>query len=517
MMDARARTPKLVSSVPDARAFRLSMTEGFLLSCIDGRTSENELALVTGKDVDAVRASLTRLENLGLITIEEVPVPPRTIPPRPAPNSVASAPVDNTQGGYRPATASAEILAPTPPRVLTDDVAAMAEDIDLEPKLRMELLSLHRTLDQLDHYALLGLKRDADKQATKRAYFELAAKFHPDRYFRKRLGTFKIRLEAVFSRLTLALETLSVPEKRAEYDAYLDEQRRIRGIESVLAEAAAESRRAQETVERVVRAEEQTPLAPPVAMRPPMGSQPEFAASPAPPPVGSELDPAARREVLARRLLGGRSSSASMPPGKRLSTAPPTTTADAMAALKRRYEDRVLAARGVEARRYAARGDEAVRTNQVAKAASAFEVALGLSPHDDELKRKAAAARAQAEAVLGETYRGQAEYEEKNGQWLEAARSWAGACKARPNDAVAHQRAANAMLKVGGDLAEALQLGQRASMLNPSSVASRVTLGDIYLATGRGAEARRELEAAAALAPQDDNVKQMLKQARKLT
>ena len=517
LSDARARTPKLVSSVPDARAFRLSPAEGFLLSCVDGRTSEDELALVTGKDLGEVRASLAKLESLGLITIEDVPVPPRTIPPRPMSNTVASASIDSGRGGHRPATAGAVILTPAPPRGPTDNVAAMEEDIDLEPKLRMDLLSLHGALDQLDHYALLGLKRDADKQATKRAYYELAARFHPDRYFRKRLGTFKIRLEAVFSRLTLALETLSVPEKRAEYDAYLDEQRRIRGIESVLADAAVESRRAQETVERVVRAEEPTPFAPPVAMRPPMGSQPELGAMPSPPPLGSELDPAARREVLARRLLGGRSSSASMPPPKRLSTPPPTTTADAMAALKRRYEDRVLAAKGVEAKKYAARGDEAIRTNQVAKAASAFEVALGLAPHDDELKRKAAAARAQADAVLGETYRGQAEYEEKNGQWVEAARSWAGACKARPNDAVAHQRAANAMLKVDGDLAEALRLGQRAAMLDPARVASRVTLGDIYLAAGQGADARRELEAAAALAPHDDNVKQMLKKARKLT
>lgn len=517
MSEARARTPKLVSSIPDARAFRLSTAEGFLLSCVDGRTSENDLAIVTGKDLGEVRASLSKLENLGLITIEEVVVRPRTIPPHPTPTRVASASIDNGRSGHRPATTGSVIHSPVPPRVPSDDSGAMAEEIDLEPNLRAELLSLHRTLDRVDHYSLLGLKRDADKQTTKRAYFELAAKFHPDRYFRKRLGTFKIRMEAVFSRLTLALETLSVPEKKAEYDAYLDEQHRLRGIESVLADAAAESRRAQETVERVVRAEEPTPLAPPVAMRPPMGSQPEIAPTPSPPAAGFELDPAARREVLARRLLGGRSSSGSMPPAKRLSTPPPTTTADAMAALKRRYEDRVFAAKGVEARRYAARGDEAIRTNQVAKAASAFEVALGLAPHDDELKRKASTARAQADAVLGDTYRGQAEYEEKNGQWVEAARSWAGACKARPSDPVSHQRAANAMLKVGGDLAEALRLAQRACTLDPASIAARVTLGDIHLARSEGADARRELEAAASVAPHDENIKQMLKKARKLT
>jgi tetratricopeptide (TPR) repeat protein len=518
LSDARTRTPKLVSSVPDARAFRLSATEGFLLSCVDGLTSEGDLALVTGRGLDEVRGSLSKLETLGLITIEEKLLPPRASPfPRHTPGATATPgamATDGTRPARSPMTGSAVMLTPLPPRGVADNAAAMAEQVDIDPKLRIDLLSLHAALDRLDHYTLLGIDRGADKHATKRAYYELAAKFHPDRYFRKRLGTFKIRMEAVFSRLTLALETLGVPEKRAEYDAYLDEQLRLRGIETVLADAAAEVRRAQESVERAARAEELTPLAPPVAPRPSIALLPD----PRPARVQSspEIDPALRRETFARRLLGGRASSPSIPPAPRPSTPPTPTTAEAMGSLRRRYEDRVAAARSVEARKYAARGEEAVRTNQVAKAASAFEVAHGLAPHDDDLKRKATAARAQADSVLGQTYRGQAEYEEKNGQWADAARSWAGACKARPNDTVAHQRAASATLKVGADLSGALRFAQHACSLDPTSVSSRVTLGEIYLTTGQGADARRELETAASLAPHDDTITQMLKKARKL-
>lgn len=519
MSDARTRTPKLVSSVPDARAFRLSATEGFLLSCVDGLTTEGDLALVTGRGLDEVRGSLSKLETLGLITIEERLLPPRVSPlPRQAAGAAAT-PGTIAAGNTRPArsppvASSAVMLTPLPPRGVADQAAAMAEDVDLDPKLRVDLLSLHASLDRLDHYTLLGIDRGADKQATKRAYYELAAKFHPDRYFRKRLGTFKIRMEAVFSRLTLALETLAAPEKRAEYDAYLDEQLRLRGIETVLADAAAEVRRAQESVERAARAEELTPLAPQVAPGPAIAVRPD--PRPARMQSSPEIDPALRRETFARRLLGGRTSSPSIPPAPRPSTPPAPTTAEAMDSLRRRYEDRVAAARSVEARKYAARGEEAARTNQVAKAASAFEVAYGLAPHDEDLKRKATAARAQADSVLGQTYRGQAEYEEKNGQWAEAARSWVGACKARPNDAVAHHRAANATLKVGTDLPSALRFAQQACSLDPTSVPSRVTLGEVYLATGQGADARRELETAASLAPHDDTITQMLKRARKL-
>ena len=45
----------------------------------------------------------------------------------------------------------------------------------------------------LDHYALLGVARSADRKALKRAYFDLAARFHPDKYFRKKLGSYKLR------------------------------------------------------------------------------------------------------------------------------------------------------------------------------------------------------------------------------------------------------------------------------------------------------------------------------------
>ena len=49
----------------------------------------------------------------------------------------------------------------------------------------------------------------ADKKAIKDAYYVLAAEYHPDRYFRKRLGTFKSKMEAVFNRLTVAHDTLT--------------------------------------------------------------------------------------------------------------------------------------------------------------------------------------------------------------------------------------------------------------------------------------------------------------------
>jgi curved DNA-binding protein CbpA len=377
--------------------------------------------------------------------------------------------------------------------------ASLAEDVDLELDLREHVLSLYLNLEQLDHYTLLGIAADADRKGVKRAYYELAARFHPDKYFRKRLGSYKVKMEAIFARTTLAHDTLSDRARRVEYDAYLREQRLAHGIEEQLANAPTEIRRAEARVEQEVD-----------STVPPRGA-------PATPPVPApraNVDINARRDVLKSRLLGGRTPA---PGGGRsppsTSSTPPTTaptTADAMATLRRRYEDRVQQAKVVQAQRYAARAADAQAEGDLAVAANSLRVASGLAPSDVDLQRKANEAQDAANKLLGETYTHQAQYEEKNGQWPEAARSWVKACRGRADDAYAHERAANAILKAGGDLHTAARLAQRACALAPASSGVRITLATVYMSAGLGLNARRELEAAARLAPHDGTIQAMM-------
>jgi Flp pilus assembly protein TadD len=133
------------------------------------------------------------------------------------------------------------------------------------------------------------------------------------------------------------------------------------------------------------------------------------------------------------------------------------------------------------------------------------------------LQARAAEAQQKADTLLGETYINQAQYEERNGQWAEAARSWTKASRGRPNDVIAHERAANAIVKAGGDLHEARRLARRACELGPAVALNRMTLAAVYLAAGLELNARRELEAAAQLAPQDDTIRAMLEKLVKPT
>lgn len=511
MSDARVRTPKPVPDRRDVRSAPLSPADGFVLSRVDGIATEKDILATTGLPDDQVQASLAKLEALGLITFDGAR------PPTPVSSGMlAAAPAAEAH-----VTSSTQLRAATPRPELPltpEEEVILGEEVELDVDIRRRVLVMHRGLARLDHYALLGVAPSVDRKGVKRAYFDLAAKFHPDKYFRKSLGSYKIRMETIFGRITQAHDTLTSREGRAEYDAYLDEQRRSRSIEDLLADALAEVSRAEENIEREVSAHEAVPIVP---SAPPSAPSLRNASSTTSTSSGSRgVDPAVRREALARRLLAGRSPSGSVswstpPNAGTSSTQSNPSTFDAMEALRRRYEERKSMAQSVQARKYIANAESAMAAGDAVAAANAFRVAMTLSPGEPGLVQRAKEAQTRADSILAETYTRQASYEEKNEQWADSARSWARVCRARPDDATPHERAANALVKAGGDLHEASRLALRACTLDAASAPFRTTLANVYLAAGLTRNARRELETAAQLAPHDDNIQAMLKRVGK--
>ena len=72
-----------------------------------------------------------------------------------------------------------------------------------------------------DYYSLLGLRRDATQEDIKRAYFEAAHKLHPDK------NTTAGETE-LFLGVQQAYEVLSNPKRRAQYDATLPAEEKIK-------------------------------------------------------------------------------------------------------------------------------------------------------------------------------------------------------------------------------------------------------------------------------------------------
>lgn len=93
----------------------------------------------------------------------------------------------------------------------------MREDVELDDALKREVLALEAKIGEVDHFALFGLPKEADAAEVKKAFLALCKRLHPDRHFRKRLGSFKARLTTVFEALSKAHQTLTDPQKREPY------------------------------------------------------------------------------------------------------------------------------------------------------------------------------------------------------------------------------------------------------------------------------------------------------------
>ncbi len=119
--------------------------------------------------------------------------------------------------------------------------AAESGGVEIPIELQREIRDFARALPQLDHYELLGVARDAAPDAVRTAFFERSKRFHPDRYFRKKLGPFGPLLHEIYKRVAVAHEVLRDPELRVRYDASLARAAAQRA--ALEAEAAAEAER----------------------------------------------------------------------------------------------------------------------------------------------------------------------------------------------------------------------------------------------------------------------------------
>ncbi|WP_437319872.1 DnaJ domain-containing protein [Sorangium sp. So ce385] len=412
----------------DVKSLPLKPADAFLLSRIDGVLTDRDLSLITGMSHGDTVDALRRLRDFGAILLDGESGPP---PQRGAADGArrgADTERPMASGGEPfPLGRDALQQADSPPLY---DPAELDEPVELAPERKRRILDLYYRLEDLSHYALLGVADQADKKQIKSAYYQLAPEFHPDTYFRKQLGSYKQKIEAIFTRITLAHDTLTSKQRRAEYDAYLEQTHKNRAMAALIEQTPRDIATITTAVDASVRAAfadprdlvgspgryssertpaEQAPAAAFVraaapAQPSPEASSPDRAGGPArsaaviaPDPGGAPARSAAattpvapaasakdRREMFARKLTGGlRRGPAGAPAAASAATitapAAAVATAPAAGAVSRppggvRSPESMRAVDALKARYDSAR-NEAVR-NQIARYSEAARAAL---------------------------------------------------------------------------------------------------------------------------------------------
>ncbi len=480
------RTPRPVAG-QDIRSLPLNPREAFLLSRIDGSVTVADLAALTGFDQSTVSASVERLAALGAIEFDD-------------PDEASQRPSHEQIGAHVKPPATGTGVSQTHFRSPVQEPRETDEVVDLEPDRRRKVLELFARLSELDYYGLLGIVEGADKKEIKRAYYALAPNYHPDKFYGKKLGSFKAKMEAIFGQLTFAYETLTSVERRAEYDAYLATQKQTRSMEELLGGTLTTEQLPPSTP---------TPQPPLVITPTPPGGPNSVGTMPT--PSSQAKDDRARREALARKLGGTRSS---VPPTEgRISAAPTSSQASIQAAakeLKRRHDVIAGDSRRSQARRYVDAANASMKTNPAA-AANALRLALTMDPDNAQIAAAHREAAKAAAVALADGYLKQGDYESRNNQWPEAARSYVRAAAGKPNDASVMRRTAHALLKSGGDMHLAVDFAKKAIAIAPKHIEPRLTLMEVYIAAGLPLAAKRELELAREIAPQDDRMIELTK------
>ncbi len=204
------KVPRLTPGV-DLLKGKFSAREGRVLGLVDGARSAGEIAAACGLARAEADDALAELHARRVIYWYGEP-PPQDLPPRPHVEGRAS-------HAARPAEERPEqgpwLTAPV------EDPRDLEEACDLTEPQKRKILYLYKRRGELTHYQFLNLPRRAEPAEVKKAYFTVSKEFHPDTFFRKELGTFKARVEALFKRVTQAYEVLTSPQKREAYDQTL--------------------------------------------------------------------------------------------------------------------------------------------------------------------------------------------------------------------------------------------------------------------------------------------------------
>jgi hypothetical protein len=225
--------PRL-NPVLDLSQLKLTPTEGFILSRIDGHASYQEVCRMSSLGREETLAILRKLKTEKIILGPDDSTPSPVSPPQTPHRTMRTPSPDRRSHTPPPVVVTDKMLrqaqertgvkteeTPTEPSSVLErlddggpvDPSDLVEGPDLPEETKKRILRLHRRMRKLAPHDLLGVAPDADGAAIKRAFAAASKELHPDRYFGKNLGSFREKLAKIFARLSEAVQELEKARK----------------------------------------------------------------------------------------------------------------------------------------------------------------------------------------------------------------------------------------------------------------------------------------------------------------
>ena len=171
--------------------------EAYLLSRLDVAMPLRDLSAISGLGEDETQQHVYSLALAGLIKREHW---------KPA------------FRGQQPAPPTREAAKPAAPTVREPEPVKETDPEDVENFLA-------RVKNSQTHYDVLSVGREVSASELKTVYYQLARRYHPDR-FRRAEAALVSRLESAFARITQAYDTLRDDRLRSSYNAKLEARKK---------------------------------------------------------------------------------------------------------------------------------------------------------------------------------------------------------------------------------------------------------------------------------------------------
>ena len=202
--------------------------EGFLLSRIDKPTTVREIVAATGIGHDETLGHVYALALAGLLQRESWHSAFRGDQKLPPPAA-------------KPAAKKAAPAPPPPPVEREPSHETDPQDVES---------FLARIKNARTHYEVMDVGRETSAAELKTVYYQLARRYHPDR-FRKSNAGLVPSIESAFARITQAYDTLRDDKLRASYDAKIEARKKVERIIDAAPKASAPAPEPQPVAEGV--------------------------------------------------------------------------------------------------------------------------------------------------------------------------------------------------------------------------------------------------------------------------